>query len=322
MKMTNKWIALMLAIGMICAVCIGCGNQNDTPGGDQGQSTTDAAENTPPATKYGNFTTEGAARTLEEIFAEEIKNADNTFATGSSYSDDKINNVYKIADYVANYQKYVDEYGAQDKLDELYAETGFTLDLGFGAQMIKNYIDMTEKTVDYSDRMPELLSHPKVVAAQSTTINAAMKAAENLVQDGQSGVSIYQNTPMSFSSLRSSDGTIYFALGSYHTMADLTNVKRTGDTYTATVTFRIVDYYDWNQEGTEPEFTTYLEKLDDSYRELIGQMVDMPTLEGFCQKDMAQLHLAGFAQNYLAQGAITYQITWTAGQTFDQATLN
>ena len=331
MKLTNKWIALILAIGMVCALCIGCTKPNTdnpsskpsgTPSGNTTQSQTTAEPETePPLTKYGNYTTEGAAKTLEEIFAKEIKETDNTFATGSSYSDEKLANIHKIADYLANYQKYVDEYDAQDKLDELYAETGFTLDLGFGAQMIKQYIDMTGETLDYSDRMLDLLEHPKVIAAQNTTVNAAMKAAENLVKSGQSGININQSTPMSFSSLRSSDGTIYFALGSYHTMADLTDVQRTGDTLTATLHFRIVDYYDWSINGTEPEFTTYLAKLDDSYRTLIGSMMDMETLEGFCQKDMAQLHLAGLAQNYLAHGTITYQITWTVGQTFDQATV-
>jgi hypothetical protein len=148
-----------------------------------------------------------------------------------------------------------------------------------------------------------------------------MKAAENLVKDGQSGVSVNQTQPMNFTSLKSTDGTIYFALGTYHTMADLSNVQRTGDTFSATVTFRIVDYYDWAENETTPEFTGYLEKLDDSYRTLLGEMVDMPTLEGFCQADLAQLHYAGLAQNFLAHGTIVYNVTWTAGQNFDQATV-
>ena len=36
---------------------------------------------------------------------------------------------------------------------------------------------------------------------------------------------------------------------------------------------------------------------------------------------MAQLHYAGYAQNYMAHGTVTYNVTWTVGQTFDQATV-
>lgn len=324
MNMKNKWIAVLLAIGMICAAFVGCDQQAGTnnPGGSPDSTTSaDGSQGDAPATKYGNFTTEGTPRALEEIFQKELKHTEDTFATGSSYSDDKIANVYKIADYIANYEAYIEEYDAQEEFDELYEETGFTMDFGFGAEMIKHYIGMSGETYDYTDEMPSLLSFPKVSAAQTTCINAAMKAAENLVKDGQTVSAINQSTPASFSSLKSSDGPIYFALGSYHVMVDMSNVKRTGDTLTATVSFRIVDYYDWAETGTEPEFTGYLDKLDDGYRTLIGEMVDMSTLETFCQADMAQLHYAGFAQNFLAHGTIVYNVSWTAGQTFDQATV-
>lgn len=323
MNMTKRILAIMLVLGMVCAIMIGCdkdpGTQGSTP--DTTESTTQTPSEENNVTKYGNYSTDSTVKTLEEIFADKIKFTEDTYATGSSYSDDKISHVYKIADCIANYQKYVEEYAVQDQLEDLYEQTGFTLDLGFGADMIKHYIDMTGDTYDYTARMEEILTHPKVSAAQSTCISAAMKAAENLVKDGQSGVSVNQTQPMNFTSLKSTDGTIYFALGTYHTMADLSNVQRAGDTFSATVTFRIVDYYDWAENETTPEFTSYLEKLDDSYRTLLSEMVDMPTLEGFCQADLAQLHYAGLAQNFLAHGTIVYNVTWTAGQNFDQATV-
>ena len=320
----KKILAIVLVLGMVCAIMIGCDNKNPGPQGgtpNTTESTTQAPSGENNVTKYGNYSTDSAVKTLEEIFADKIKFTEDTYATGSSYSDDKISHIYKITDYIANYEKYVEEYAVQDQLEDLYEQTGFTLDLGFGADMIKHYIDMTGDTYDYTARMEELLAHPKVSAAQSTCINAAMKAAENLVKDGQSGVSVNQTQPMNFTSLKSTDGTIYFALGTYHTMADLSNVQRTGDTFSATVTFRIVDYYDWAEDGVTPEFTGYLEKLDDSYRTLLSEMIDMPTLEGFCQADLAQLHYAGLAQNFLAHGTIVYNVTWTAGQNFDQATV-
>ncbi len=326
MNSTTKVLAVLLVLGMLSMSLMACSTDSNTtdPGTNPGGTSTEAsteANSGNVATQYGNYYTDKPARTLEEIFADKIQHTNNTFATGSSYSDDKIGKVYKIADCIANYEAYVIEYGVQDQLNDLYEQTGFTLDLGFGAEMVKHYIDMTGDTYDYSTRMEELLDHPKVSAAQVTCVNAAMKAAENLVKDGQSGISVNQNQPMSFTSLKSTDGTVYFALGSYHTMADLSNVQRTGDTLSATLTFRIVDYYDWAEDNQTPEFTSYLEKLDSTYYTLLGEMVDMPTLEGFCQADLAQLHYAGFAQNFLAHGTIVYNITWTAGQTFAQATV-
>lgn len=323
MNTIKKLLAIGLALCLVCTILVGCNQSGTQDGGNQddthNENSTQSSSN--GATEYGNYSTTAPVRTLEEIFAEQVKNTANTFATGSTYSDEKIANVYKIADCIANYEKYVEEYDVQQQLDDLYEETGFSLDMGFGAAMIKHYIDMSGETYDYTDQMADMLTHPKVSAAQTTCINAAMKAAENLVKDGQSGVSVNQNQPMSFSSLKSQDGTVYFALGSYHTMADLSNVKRTGDTMSATVTFRIVDYYDWAENVTEPEFTNYLSKLDDTYRSLLSEMVDMPTLEGFCQADLAQLHYAGFAQNFLAHGTIVYNVTWTVGQTFTEATV-
>lgn len=329
MKMNTKWIAILLVLGMVFTVLASCDNKTpatpngpgSTPGNSTQGATTQTPDNTPPATKYGNYSSDAPVLTPEEIFAEQIKKSEETYATGSSYDTTKVNNVYKIADYIANYEKYVAEYELEDELEDLYEDTGFTLDLGFGAAMIKHYVDMSGDTYEYSDQMAEMLEHPKVAAAQATTVNAAMKAAENLVADGQSGVSVNQSTPMSFSSLSSTDGPIYFALGSYYTMADLSNVQRTGDRFTATLTFRIVDFYSWDESNTEPDFTTYLKKLDDSYRALLNEMVDMPTLESFCPADMAQLHYAGFAQNFLAHGTATYTISWTAGQTFAEATV-
>ena len=329
MNMTKRMLAVLLVLCMTCVLMIGCDKTPDTPGvssGNQGntketEGSTQAPAADTPITQYGNYATDKPVRTLEEIFAAEIKYTEDTFATGSTYSDETLGHIYKIADYIANYQKYVEEYEVQDQFEELYEQTGFTLDLGFGAAMIKHYIDASGETYDYTANMEELLAHPKVAAAQTTCISAAMKAAENLVKDGQSGIAVNQTQPMNFTSLKSQDGTIYYALGTYHTMADLSNVQRSGDTLSATVTFRIVDYYDWAKDVTEPEFTDYIAKLDDTYRTLLGEIMDMTTLEGFCQADLAQLHYAGFAQNYLAHGTIVYNVTWTAGQGFNQATV-
>lgn len=326
MKMTSKWIIAVLLISLIATLMVGCKDTQDpqppTPGGNQaGEQTTEDVPVEQPVTEYGNFTSVEAALSLEQIFSKAVTEATGTFGQGSTYDETKLANVFQITDYIANYEQYVEEYGVQDQLDQLYEETGFTLDMGFAANMMKHYIGATGGTYDFTATMPELLESAKIDAAQATSISAAMVAAENLVKSGQSGVSINQKSPMRFTSLKSSDGPAYYALGNFSTMVDLSDVQRNGDTLSATVTFRIVDFYDWSPHDKEPLFTSVLTDLDDTYRTLLGEMVDMPTLEGFCQADMAQLHNAGYAQSFLSSGTIVYTITWTAGQTFDQATV-
>lgn len=323
MKMTTKLIVILLALSLMSVAFVGCNTQNDTqnPAGNANSQATEKETEPEILTQYGIYSTEIPAHTVEELCAKQLANDANTWASGSSYSEEKINNVFKIADCIARYKEFVEEYGVQEQLDALYEETGFTLDIGFGAEMMKHYLGSTGETYDYTEKMEELLAHPKVSASQTTCINAVMKAAENLVADGQTVAQISQTEPMTFKSLKSQDGTVYYALGGYYGIADMTNVKRTGNTIMATVTFRIVDYYDWDKSVTTPEFSEYLAKLNDTYRTLLGELIDIPTLEGFCQADMAQLHYAGYAQNFMAHGTVTYNVTWTVGQTFDQATV-
>lgn len=327
MKMHSKWIIAALLIALISSLMIGCnqsaGSTTPTPGGNSNQENTTTNDSQPeaPVTEYGNFTREGEMLSLEQLFAEDIAASAETYGKGSTYTDEKLTGVYQITDCMANYEQYVAEYGVEDQLEDLYNQTGFTLDMGFAAFMMKHYIDASGEAYDFSDSMNDLLLSTKIKGAQTTTISAAMTAAENLVKSGESGVSINQLDDMRFTSLKPSDGPAYYALGNFSAMADLSNVQRTGDTLSATITFRIVDFYDWSPHDKEPLFTDVLKNLDETYRVLIGEMVDMSTLEGFCQADIAQLHMAGYAQCYVSGGTVVYNVTWTAGQSFDQATV-
>lgn len=327
MKFAIKCIAATLLIAMISSLMIGCNQTEDpTPGPvdtdtPTGEQTTAQPQPDTNPNEYGKFIRGEDAIAPEQLFAQDIEDSAATFGQGSDYSDEKLTNVYQITDYIANYKQYVEEYDLQDQLDKMYQETGFTLDMGFAAYMMKHYIDASGESYDFTDTMDELLLSTKIKGAQSTTINAAMIAAENLVKDGESGVTICQQTLMQFSSLKPSDGPAYYAFGNFNTTAHMTDVQRNGDTLSATVTFRILDFYDWSPHDKEPLFTDLLEDLNDTYRTLLNEMVDMPTLEGFCQADMAQLHNAGYAQSFISSGTVTYTVTWTAGQSFDQATV-
>ena len=335
MKNNFKWIAVALALCMVCAIFAACDqttpetpNRPSTPNNNNTNNSTTAEVTTqeatteePVVTEFGNYSSMATPLTLETIFEKDIKKSNEHFNIGSSYEQTKLDNVFKITDYIANYEKYVAEYEMEEQLEIIYAETGFTLDMGFAADMMKHYLDGEGASYDFSASMTDLLETSKINGAQATTISAAMKAAENLVNNGQSGVAISQTKTMQFGSLKPSDGPAYYALGDFKATADMTDVKRDGDTFSATITFRIVDFYDWKDGDNDPLFTEMLKKLDDSYRSLVNSLVDMETLEGFCQEDLAQLHHAGWAKNYLASGSITYNVTWTAGQTFDQATV-
>lgn len=327
MKNMNKWIVALLLLSLISALLIGCNQDSDnptptpTPGTSDDKTTTQEAPTQPPVAEYGNFSLDADAKTSEQIFATNMQDAEQTFGQGSSYTEDQLTNIYQVCDYIANYEQYVEEYGVQEQLDKLYAETGFTLDLDFAADMMKHYLDSTGEAYDFSASMTNLLTTAKINSAQSTNISAAMTAAENLVKNGQSGAALTQKEVMRFTSLKSSDGPAFYALGNFFTMTDLADVQRTGDTYSATVTFRILDFYDWKSDSSDPLFTDVLKELDDTYRTLLGEMVDMSTLENFSQTDIAQLHNAGYAQSYISTGTIVYTITWTAGQTFDNATI-
>lgn len=333
MKNNFKWISLALILCMAVAIFAGCDQSTpETPGrpvapnnntnSTTAESTTEEKTTEEPAiTEYNNFSTISSVLTLEQLFEQAVAESNQSYNTGSDYPETSLTNIFTITDYIANYEQYVKEYELEEALDEIYAETGFTLDMGFAAQMMKHYIDGEGVTYDFTSAIPELLTSNKIKGAQTITINAAMAAAENLVKNGESGVTINQTKALQFSSLKPADGSAYYALGNFNAVADLTNVQRDGDNLSATVTFRIVDFYNWSQDDTTPLFADVLKDLKDSYRNMVGEIVDLETMESFCQKDLAQLHRAGWAKNYLASGSITYTVTWTAGQTFDQATV-
>ena len=207
MKMTNKWIIAVLLIALVGTLLIGCDNtKNPNPGpgstnNPTGEQTTDQPDDK-PLDEYGNYSRVEDVKTLEQLFAAALEESSASFGQGSSYSDEKIANVYQITDYIANYKQYVEEYGVQDQLDKIYNETGFTLDMGFAAHMMQHYLDATGETYDFTDSMADLLLSTKIKGAQSTTISAAMVAAENLVKDGESGVSINQKAYIKFTSLK------------------------------------------------------------------------------------------------------------------------
>ena len=333
MKNIFKWFAVALALCMVCAIFAACDqttpetpNRPSTPNNNNtnsttSESTTEMTTEEPVITEHGNFSTISSVLTLEQLFEQAVADSNKNHNTGSDYTETSLTNIFTIADYIANYEQYVKEYELEEALDEIYAETGFTLDMGFAAEMMKHYIDGEGANYDFTATVPELLTSTKIKGAQSVTISAAMTAAENLVKSGQSGVTINQTKALQFSSLKPADGSAYYALGNFNAVADLSNVQRDGDTLSATVTFRIVDFYNWSPDDTTPLFADVLKELTDNYRSMVGKIVDMGTMETFCQKDLAQLHSAGWAKNYLASGTVTYNVTWTAGQSFDQATV-
>ena len=66
--------------------------------------------------------------------------------------------------------------------------------------------------------------------------------------------------------------------------------------YSATVKYRVIDFYNWDEAKT----SGFLDG------------------KGPSQYQLCQLHRAGKAQEFLTYGEISYEISWTQGQTIDQ----
>ena len=137
------------------------------------------------------------------------------------------------------------------------------------------------------------------IAHRTTRVNQALRAAEALAREGQS-VSIYQQMEI----VNHFGGTEdwYLAVGSYFTCIEMHNVTVTVNadgtkTYSAQLTYKVADYYNWNENSwsTIP-------------------IVDVS------QRDLHQLHRTKQAKEFESTGSKTYSLTWTEGQ--DASTLS
>ena len=148
----------------------------------------------------------------------------------------------------------------------------------------------------FSLNMNTFLKDEVALANRNSHINLMLRAAEQLAISNAS-ISINQAQERINHNLT---GDWKYSLGSYFDDVDITNLtvkeKDGVKTYTATVKYMVIDFYNWNEYSTS------------------GFLNGM----GPSQNELYQLHLAGRAKEFLTYGEITYEITWTEGQTVDQ----
>lgn len=127
-------------------------------------------------------------------------------------------------------------------------------------------------------------------------INTILRAGEELAIEGMY-ITVNQEQERINHDLT---GDWKYSLGSYFDDVDLINLTVTevnGEkTYSATVKYRVIDFYNWDEAKT----SGFLDG------------------KGPSQYQLCQLHRAGKAQEFLTYGEISYEISWTQGQTIDQ----
>ncbi len=132
------------------------------------------------------------------------------------------------------------------------------------------------------------------LSTRNKDINRALRAAEELAIENVK-VSLNQSMEQVNHGLT---GDWKYSLGSYFSrinMSDLTVTEINGvKTYSATLKYTVTDFYNWDEADGNKVF------------DLISPW------------QLAQLHRAGQAREFLSVGEISYDITWTEGQTVDQ----
>ena len=139
-----------------------------------------------------------------------------------------------------------------------------------------------------------------------TRITQAMRAAEALAVEGGS-VDIYQQGEIVNAFPNTTEGKLddwYLSVGSYFTCINMlgvtVNVAQDGTkTYSATVEYNVVDFYNWDPNNPYRQFKDLLPS----------------------PQDLHELHKAGIAQEFISSGVVKYSITWTEGQNADKITL-
>lgn len=125
-------------------------------------------------------------------------------------------------------------------------------------------------------------------------INRALRAAEALAIENAT-VNVNQCMEQVNHDLT---GDWKYSLGSYFSrvnMSDVTVTEQNGvKTYSASLKYTVTDFYNWDESDGNKVFG------------LISPW------------QLAQLHRAGKAREFLSVGEITYEITWTEGQTVNQ----
>lgn len=153
---------------------------------------------------------------------------------------------------------------------------------------------LNNKGTQYTINMSSFLQDSAALNVRNRDLNRALRAAEQLAIEG---MSLNMNQCMEQVN-HDLSGDWKYSVGSYFSrvnMSELTVNEVDGvKTYSATVKYTVTDFYNWDEGDGNKVFG------------IISPW------------QLAQLHRAGMAREFLSVGTISYEITWTEGQTVDQ----
>ncbi len=161
---------------------------------------------------------------------------------------------------------------------------------------LSHYLDNkgTQYTINMSSFLNDADSNYYALNVRNNDINRALRAAEQLAIEG---MSLNMNQCMEQVN-HGLTGDWKYSVGSYFSRVNMSNLTVNDvngvKTYSATVKYTVIDFYNWDEADGNKVFGV------------------------ISPWQLAQLHRAGKAKEFLSVGEITYQITWTEGQTVDQ----
>lgn len=225
-------------------------------------------------TEFGQFssaiskTKESADRLRQMSISASVYNK------GSSYSDSEISSALSSA-------KAIGTFGAIK-----YPNAG---------SFMKHFLENTGE--NYEIDMNVFLKDENALSTRNDEINKALRACEALGVEGDS-ISIYQIEETVHHNLT---GDWKYSVGSYFTSIEIKNLSVRGNVYTATIIYRVTDFYNWDANNDAAVFSGSLGSLTNN----------------LSPKDLHQLHRVGKAREFLSEGEISYTVSWTKGSTVD-----
>ena len=146
---------------------------------------------------------------------------------------------------------------------------------------------------DYAIDMDTFLKDENALETRNEELTKALRACEVLAREGES-VNVYQIEELVHHNLT---GDWHYAVGSYFTSINVQNLTVNGNIYTATINYKVTDFYNWDYSNDSPVFSGFLGTLTNN----------------ISPKDLHELHRAGEAQEFLSRGEVSYTISWVKG---------
>ena len=250
--------ALILCI--IVLFLASCGSKSEEPPQDSTFS------ESPYEKDYGNFSTVNKSQPSNDR-QKQIKSSEKDYNTGSDYSEKRLDEILSSAKKIKNFG---------------------SLAYPNAAKFMAHYLSNSGE--EYEVDMEKFLKDSIANQNMETDIEKAKQAAEELIIDGET-INIYQKTESLYHNLT---GDWKYCLGSYFAYVEMYGISFDGTTYTATVKYTVIDFYNWDKNDDKVIFSG-----------LVGGIIG-----DVSPKDLHQLHINGQAKEILSKGETTYQISW------------